>query len=204
MQWSDDTNAGFSTAPADRLIPPVSARVATAMNIRTSSCKRFGRTACLPGRETSCALGSADRIRLGRPPILRCAMTMTGSTVITLVNLSDQAVKFQLCGVECVEVIDVVADGNFDAPHGDSPVAGSPALWLPLASTATANVPLTHGFRDNSAASVSIRVITMGAYRSTWWPSNGPKGPGAIGIWALLEYLKRQRNCGSLCPTLPF
>jgi maltose alpha-D-glucosyltransferase/alpha-amylase len=57
-----------------------------------------------------------------RPPVLRLRYDHDGSTVITLVNLSDQAVEFQLCGVECVEVIDVVADGNFDAPHGDSPV----------------------------------------------------------------------------------
>ena len=107
MQWSDRRNAGFSEAPARRLVRPVissgrfgyrKVNIAAQRDVPGSMMEHMQR---LIRTRRSCpevGWGTCEVLKTGEASVLAFAHEWQGRTVVTLHNLADQAAKARLPG----------------------------------------------------------------------------------------------------------
>jgi maltose alpha-D-glucosyltransferase/alpha-amylase len=122
MQWSDDVTAGFSTGPADRLLAPVISdghygyqrvNVYNQTTRRDSLLAKVGNLirARLGLREIG--LGESQVLDVGCSAVLALRYDHEDSSVITVVNLSDDDVEVKLPDDGFGNLVDVLADGDY-------------------------------------------------------------------------------------------
>lgn len=126
MQWSDEPNAGFSRAPAERLVAPL----IDSGDYSFSKLNVYAQTL----RDDSLLAKTSNmmrtRIGLGEIGSGRCRPVSSdapkvfavrhdgNSTVLMLANLSAEAVTVQLQDEDLEDFLDVLADGPYDPPVG--------------------------------------------------------------------------------------
>jgi len=136
MQWSDGVNAGFSAAPAERLVAPV----ITGGRFGYETVNVYGQT--LHGDSLLSLVGNMVRTRsglreidphgmtlldVGAPSVFAVRYADERTSVVMLANLSDQAVTARLEGDGLGGLVDILAD------HDYAEAAGGPPLSLELA-----------------------------------------------------------------------
>jgi maltose alpha-D-glucosyltransferase/alpha-amylase len=128
MQWSDDVNGGFSTAPPDRLVAPVVSggrfgyqRVNVyAQTLREDSLlAKVGNVVRTRARMREIGLGTCRVLDLERQPVLGLRHDHDGSTVVALVNLSADPVEVTVPDDDLADLVDVLADADADYADAD-------------------------------------------------------------------------------------
>ncbi|MDX3904268.1 MAG: alpha-amylase family protein [Pigmentiphaga sp.] len=127
MQWSDEHNAGFSTADPDKLAVPL---------IRTGPYgypKINVYAQSLHDDSLLTKTGKMIRARLGLheigsgrcraadvncPQVLALRHELDGVAVVTFANLGPDDVEFEIHDEDCQHMTDVMADGPYDPPEG--------------------------------------------------------------------------------------
>jgi maltose alpha-D-glucosyltransferase/alpha-amylase len=143
MQWTGDENAGFSTAPPDRLVAqPVKdgpfgyAKVNVYDQQRKpgSLMAKIGDMVRTRLGLTEIGFGTHRALDTGCPSVvaLRHEDERHG-TVVTLVNLSGEEVKVRIPDEDLTDLVDVLTDGEYPRDEDDPPtlrLAGHGYRWL--------------------------------------------------------------------------
>jgi maltose alpha-D-glucosyltransferase/alpha-amylase len=125
MQWSDEPNAGFSTASADRLIRPVVTGGAfgfervNAMAQRNRSGLPLEHNRRLIATRRACpeiGWGECRVLEVGAPSILALRAEWRGNVVITLHNLADRVAEARL-SADTGRLIRLLGDAEDQAPE---------------------------------------------------------------------------------------
>jgi maltose alpha-D-glucosyltransferase/alpha-amylase len=125
MQWSDEPNAGFSTAPADRLIRPVVTGGAfdfervNAMAQRNRSGLPLEHNRRLIATRRACpeiGWGECRVLEVGAPSILALRAEWRGNVVITLHNLANRVAEARL-SADTGRLIRLLGDAEDQAPE---------------------------------------------------------------------------------------
>lgn len=105
MQWSDEPNAGFSTAPSDLLVRPIvadsrfGAQQVNAMAQRNRHDSLLEHCRRLVSTRRACpeiGWGECEALDVGAPSVLGLRSEWRGAAVVTLHNLSGQAAEVRL------------------------------------------------------------------------------------------------------------
>jgi len=127
MQWSDEPNAGFSTAGPDRLAVPLirdGPYGYRKVNVYAQSLRDDSLLA-KTGKMIRARLGlqevGSGRCRAARidcPQVLALRHELDGVAVLTLANLGPKDVEFVIHDEDCQELTDIMADSPYDPPAG--------------------------------------------------------------------------------------
>jgi maltose alpha-D-glucosyltransferase/alpha-amylase len=122
MQWSDDVTAGFSTGPPDRLLAPVISdghygyqrvNVYNQATRRESLLAKVGNLIRTRLGLHEIGLGESQVLDVGCSAALALRYDDEDSSVITVVNLSDDDVEVTLPDDGFGNLVDVLADGDY-------------------------------------------------------------------------------------------
>jgi maltose alpha-D-glucosyltransferase/alpha-amylase len=142
MQWSDDVNAGFSSAPEGQLAAPVIHEGPFAyprVNVYDqtldpeSLLARVGNMVRTRLGMPELGLGACRPLHVDRSCVLALRHDHEGTTCVTLVNLSPEAVEVHLGEKDLPELVDILADQRYPRAHGATPalrLGGYGYRWL--------------------------------------------------------------------------
>jgi maltose alpha-D-glucosyltransferase/alpha-amylase len=136
MQWSDATNAGFSTAPRTQLALPVISRgpfsyrdVNVAMQQRDeASLLRFVQRAIRTRRRLRELKGSWEPLRVREPSVLALRYELDGARLLALHNLTAAPVRVH--GADAEGLVDVFANRAYPPPRRAVELDGYGYRWL--------------------------------------------------------------------------
>ncbi|GAB3650751.1 alpha-amylase family protein [Glycomyces tarimensis] len=130
MQWSDDDNGGFSSAPTDELVAPVisdgrygfqSVNVYAQTRQHDSLMAKVGNLVRARLGLTEIGFGVGRVLDVGHPSVLALRHDHEDSTVVTLVNLSADEAEATIPDDDLRTLVDVMADSDYEPQEGDSP-----------------------------------------------------------------------------------
>jgi len=142
MQWSDEPNAGFSAAPADQLITRVIDDGPFAydrVNAYHQTLRRDSLQATLSNMVRTrtglreIGLGRCRVLDVQCRPVLALRYDHEDTTLVMLANLADERVDFSLPDDDLGDLVDILADSDYDAVESGSgriEVEGYGYRWL--------------------------------------------------------------------------
>jgi hypothetical protein len=155
MQWADEPNAGFSTAPADRLVRPVVSQgpfryqdvnVAAQRGLSSSPMERLTRLIRTRRACPEIGWGTCGILRTGEAGVLALRCDWRGGSVVTLHNLADRDAKVRIDLNGASRLMPLVCSDDRRVRHDpDAPVPLEPygfrwfrvdgeRRWTPLAA----------------------------------------------------------------------
>ena len=145
MQWSDEPNAGFSTAPADKLVRPVIDEGEHGYKDLNVTAQRRDPHGLLVWMERAVhtlrecpefATGDCEVLDSGVPSVLALRRVGPRGTMLALTNLGDEPATINVSGQVEGRTVETFADGDYGEAHPDPAklrLEGYGYRWIRLA-----------------------------------------------------------------------